>query len=249
MRIDDELLQTQGFVEEPKTGLLFVNPEIDSPKLEFALSQMGSPTSTYWREAISIIGITEHDDIKGRNFLDIGGACSSLTAWLLSKGANAFSIDPGYEDVAEMVKKAQISALTDANPTQSTQAIDEFLVSIRSQPDHYITGWATRVPKPSGYFDYITAIRSVFFYMDVNPALLSRVINEQIRLLKKPGGLFVGFPLTTDGPLEGFGQVRRDNAVALVSTLKTRTDLHHQHRMFHSNGRPLPGLTLDIHTR
>lgn len=249
MRVDDGRLLTQGFVEDSNTGLMYVNPTIDSPELEFAMSQLGSPTAIHWREAIRIIGLGEQDNFDGLNFLDIGGACSNLTAWLLSRGANAFSIDPGYQDLTYMIQKAQISTQEKADPEENMQAIQEFKSSVESHPDHYITGWATNVPKPSGYFDYITAIRSVFFYIDINADLLARAINEQIRLLKKPGGKFVGYPLLTEGPLQGFEQTRYNNQRALATALDTRTDVNYQVRQFQANGKPLPGLILDIYTK
>lgn len=163
---------------------------------EEEIQRLAGSTSRPWQKVVELFTFTQKE--KGSRFLDVGGGGSDITAHLIELGYDAYAIDPRYKskpDLKGHVKKhlANMSSRHKGDPTWTTYireqevALEGFLQSAKENPEHYKAATATNIPFPGEYFDMVFSLNAVTEYLDLNPDVLAKAVQECLRVTKKGG--------------------------------------------------------------
>jgi len=155
-----------------------------------------------WRYINMIVGFPE--DVRGLKVLDVGGGGSDATAVLLEKGADAWAIDPRYKSRSDVKGKVRqyLLELTqrwgkkppwDEFIRSQEKALERFIRSARERPERYIVAYASSIPFPDNYFDFVFSTNCITEYLDVRPETFLAAISECVRVTKPCGQIHV-FP-------------------------------------------------------
>ncbi|SRR5258708_4916217 len=169
--------------------------------LEAYLGKQIPTSATYWENGIEILTIPEN--LTDVSFLDIGGGASDITANLLLRGANAFSIDPAYKSRSDLkgriLGQLKPENYTKENIARIRQGLETFMQSIKTNPNRYRAEFATHTSFQDNFFDYIYSINLVTAYLDIDLDTLNRAVDESIRI-SKPGATIQYFPFLEPEP-------------------------------------------------
>lgn len=122
------------------------------------------------------------ESYQGKKILDVCAGLSDFTAKLLQLGADAYALDYGYQDVQELMIRA------------NHRMAGLFSRSIVQNRDRYIYGSAHNLPFPSDTFDGVTSYYGIFGVLDDDVDLAYKSVNEGLRVLR-PGGILSIGPL------------------------------------------------------
>lgn len=148
------------------------------------------------------------DSYKDKKMLDVCAGLSDFTARLLQLGADAYALDYGYQDIQELLIRAQ----------RRTAGL--FPRSVVENRQRYVQGSAHCLPFSSETFDGVTSYYGIFGVLDDDVDLAYSSINEGVRVLK-PGGILSVGPLMS-------GDITKKQAVAekeILNRLDERTDI------------------------
>ena len=129
------------------------------------------------------------ENIKGLKILDVGAGASDFTAMALKRGADAYAIDFRYNnrhDFIDYVKRTLDSFHHDKEAYVSSKNFEQ---SFLKEPLRYQTAMATDLPFEDNSFDIIISQHLVLGYLDADIELLTKAVNESLRVLKKDGRL------------------------------------------------------------
>ncbi len=128
--------------------------------------------------------------VLGLRILDIGGGASNMTARLLELGADAYSIDPRYENPRRVYRDVEAylsrGSLPEGEIIGATQTMAEFRTSILSNPERYINGTMSALPFDDASVDLIISNLAFSELLTRNIQALKRGASESYRVLK-PG--------------------------------------------------------------
>lgn len=147
------------------------------------------------------------EDVRGLRILDIGGGASDATARLLALGADAYAIDPRYENPRRVLRDVETylnysnESRLDKDVNHQTMAV--FRASIREHPKRYINGGVGSLPFDDSSVDFIYSHLALGELLTRNVMVLKRGLAECFRVLK-PGSEMQAIPwgLQTRGPLD-----------------------------------------------
>lgn len=178
---------------------------VGSPEAEANITQISPVSSTPYQEVIACVGLPKK--VRGLRILDVGAGASDTTAYLLSQGADAYAVDPRYDDpkLLRSLAMQNIEFLKGhshkRNEVRAEQtALARFENSFRRFPDRYIASNATSLPFDSNSFDTAFSIRAISAYLDLEVYTFLRAEDECVRVVK-PGGNVVLYPYETTSSL------------------------------------------------
>lgn len=152
------------------------------------------------------------ENYSGKKILDVCTGVSDFVAKLLKKGADAYALDLGYENMGEFLRGVSQRGGWPINSS--------FADSLRQNPERYIAGSAHKLPFDSNSFDAVTSHYGIFGVMDLDKDLLEQSVNEAVRVLKPNGILKIG-------PFQGgqLSDLQKANQRLLAGGLSTRADI------------------------
>lgn len=178
-----------------------VEIRIGSAEAEKQIAQGSPVSSTPWQEVVGYADLPER--LRNLRILDVGSGTSNTTAYLLLQRADAYAVDPRYNDPAILRKLATISIRqqqihghrTEARQEQT--AMKEFFASFKESHARYKSALASSLPFEDGFFDIVFSIRSISGYVDMDPSTFLKSIDECLRVTKSDGKVIL-FPFETD---------------------------------------------------
>lgn len=176
----------------PFTHLPNYEDKID-PEALIAQDSGSSPSPS--REIVEDFSIPEN--MHGLRILDLGAGASDFTSYALSRGADAFAIDPRYinrHHLISFVKKAYASKPEIGK--RYSEAISNFEKSILDNPLRYLPAMATDLPFEDKSFDLVISQFFMLSYLNLDLNVLKSGINESLRILRDDGRLSL-FPYMT----------------------------------------------------
>lgn len=206
--------------------------------VEQKLFSQSHSSARSWQDIKEIVGFPR--EVKGMRILDIGGGGSEATAILLERGADAYAIDPRYEDKSQ-VRKSTIEYLLKLRkivPNTSTwkkhiqsqhESLERFLRSIKKRSNHYKAAFASKIPFGDNYFDIVFSVNCITEYLDQEPETLIAAIAECVRVTKSGGQIHLFpfqdayYPIATPN-YDRYYEIRtknQDNLLELLSESRT----------------------------
>ena len=135
------------------------------------------------------------DELQGKSILDIGGGASDMTALLLELGADAFAIDPRYDESwNSLAREAQVDAvncvgMSECDLREYRRVAQCFVVSAEQAPDRYVTAFATKLPFPDEQFDIVCSVYCLTSFLSYRRSIFLQAMNEALRVAKPTGTL------------------------------------------------------------
>ncbi len=191
--------------------------------IEILIARDATPDAIPYLRARKILNLPK--DVKGLNILDVGGSGSNLSANLIRSGANAYSIDPAYENIPAMYQRIRKGLTPQFYPPTEIKLIQQTLIdfmdSAKKHPKRYIAGYASDMSMfADNLFDIITSINTLTAYLDVNAPILNKSFNECLKKLR-PGGVILSVPFLKQNPYDNAfrNQIRIFNNQGLLKVL------------------------------
>lgn len=157
---------------------------------------------------VGVSGKGSWDSYRDKRVLDVCAGLSDFTAKLLQLGADAYALDYGYQDIQELLIRA------------NNRTAGLFPRSVAQDRDRYIHGSAHNLPFSSETFDAVTSYYGIFGVIDDDVDLAYASINEGIRVLKPNGILSIG-PL-----MSGYiTKVQAESEAEILRRLSDRNDI------------------------
>ena len=210
-------------------------PAIDIDVRAKKLQEFWPATATSWDVLVDFYNLPS--DIKGLKVLDVCAGESDLTAVLAQRGADSFALDMMYDDFANlhqrvlrhyrMVSRDKNEFLTIGSDLKLMDELENknhmkrFRNSFENQRERYIAGSAHNIPFEDDSFDYVLSFNGVLGVTQEDMVLLTKSMDESIRVLK-PGGQLQFGPMKQGSALElGRGYVRD-----IIKILGRKEELH-----------------------
>lgn len=169
---------------------------------EQLLAERLLPSSTTSRAVRFVFGLP--DEVAGITTVDLAAGGCSLTADLLTDGANAYAVDCLYSNAKQLSRRLDeatekvINRLPPdrkAEMRKSTrEGIERFWQSFKNHPERYISAWLTEVSLPTDFADLVISFNGISDLTDFDVA--KETILEGIRVTK-PGKTFAFAPFHT----------------------------------------------------
>lgn len=165
---------------------MFQFPAQEIPEL-VGVTSSSVPSALGWE------GLRLPQDVSGLRVLDAGGGGSDMTAEFLEKGADAYAIDPQYDNATGFFMMClQISGANQVSTRMSEEerharfgALARFRLSQKQYPDRYVQASMTKIPFPDKHFDIVYSIRAATIYLDLDLEVFRRTMRELIRVGKE----------------------------------------------------------------
>ncbi len=122
-------------------------------------------------------------------------------------GADAYAIDPRYNDLPGLVAEleSQVACYDWKAQGNVRRELGMFEAAVTKRPSRYIGASATSIPLPDNYFDVVCSTAALFGYLDLNYSSLVGATTESLRVATPRGsvrtqnyGKPVGRPLNKD---------------------------------------------------
>lgn len=167
----------------------------DKSNPEARIAQESASSPSPYQEILETFSLPE--DISDMKILDLGAGCSDFTAYALSKGADAYAVDPRYVNRHGLITSVKDGYTSTPESRQRFQeAISNFEKSLRENPLRYQAAMASDLPFEDDSFDLIVSQYFMVSYLNLNLDALRSGITESLRVLRDNGRLSL-FPFVT----------------------------------------------------
>jgi len=156
-------------------------------------TKIAHPSAASWKEVFDAVIIPKQ--VKDLKVLDVGAGASSATSRLLGMGADAYAIDPAYQDMSSLNSYMRFANSHFEGNVQRARimATRRFNKSVKASSERYIEAFATSIPFTEDYFDIVFSRITILGYLDIDSFILKEAVDECIRATK-PGGTIRLFP-------------------------------------------------------
>lgn len=200
-------------------------------KSEQVLAQRTFSSSAPYRTVREVLGLPE--DVKGLRIVDVGAGASDAVAGLNEDGAEAFGVDPGFDNSRKLARSAEQYLRANSSPRDREyfeprwEALQKFLQDVRRNRNKYLVGYAGSLPFEDSSVDIVYSLLAVSFFLSMDRALLLQAVQEGLRVLKpaeygvpkERRSLILQPWLAVD---RDANRIQRDNSLSLETTLYHR---------------------------
>lgn len=196
--------RTPGFGSPSKDSGLRIKEEIDARSIQ----STAFPAGLYYE----IFHFTEAS-FRNKSVLDVGAGASGFVPHLLSRGVDAYALDPKFVPGRYMDLVADVRAYHTSRaglvgtPPIMEMTLSAFTESVAQHPDRYVYGYASKLPWPDNRFDVVVSSQLHIKYLIAKPEVFNQSMRELVRVLK-PGGMLKISPSPKIDP--PFGRLARE---------------------------------------
>lgn len=208
---------------EKKTKHLHLSVEGGS-LLEDDISALTPVSGVPWQQALETLDLRQ-DELLGLRVLEVGAGSSTLMKRLLDSGIDAYAIDPAYRSRADLKGRIRAYINTHEHFTREDKQrrlaeLEEFIESMKQNPQRYIRAMAGSIPFPDATFDRVISLTAISAYLNWDRKVYLQAVNECLRVTK-PGGQIIFSPFLYDPAKFGseLNTIRETNDQVLLRTL------------------------------
>lgn len=168
---------------------------------ERKISRSLLPSAMPLAETVQVIDFPP--ELAGCRVLDIGGGASNATAWLRSRGAEAYAVDRLYGNLTALEREMRtvFTKLEELYLTHCGKAAwqkerpkieasyREFMEDYARHASFYVHAFASSLPFPDGFFDMAFSTNCITHGLDKDFFVMKKCIEEGLRVVKAEGNL------------------------------------------------------------